>query len=673
MARARGLPVQAFGIFILAASVGVAGGLLSVAFQQLLDLLQQWFMGASGPTATVARSLDTVQRVLVPAGGGLVAAILLLVVRNQRGPFGITDIIELVATRRGGIKPFTSLGQILSSACSIASGASIGKEGPNSQLAATVGAVLGRVFKRDSRTRSVLLGCGVAAGMACAYNAPIAGALFVMEVVLGNFAMDVFAPIVVASVGAILVQRAFVADAILFESKVSLTHPGLVVSAAVLGAVCGFGSVVFRRTLNLGARLFTLVKLPLLVTLPVAGLMVGCIGLWLPETWGNGRSVLEILIGVQTPTFAFVGSLMVMKIVATAVSTGSGALGGIFTPNLVVGAALGAFFADVVAVAVPGSGDHRIAFALVGMAGLCAATTHAPITAVILVFELTRDYGLILPLMLCAIIGSITARMLNRDSLYTARLRARGHDDSTGIEQLAMQRTFVRDLVRHDAVSVVDTASFDAVMDLFANARRDSVYVVDAAGLLLGHVHLHDVKFYINDPTLGSLVIAGDLSRPTPTVTLDESLAQILPRFDDPDLDEVAVVAGATDKRLLGTLTRRDVLTCLSDEVLQTQQLRAKVTQGSGGASYVELPPGCEIARIPVPGALHGRALDTIDFAALRLVPLFLIRAAEDGTETRVMADPAAVLEPDSSIVVLGARDQIAAFQSGHSEGDDDA
>lgn len=662
MTRARGLPVQAFGIFILAATVGVAGGLLSVGFQRLLDILQELFMGAGGLTAEVARSLDTTQRVLVPAVGGLVAGLLLLLVRNRRGPFGITDIIELVATRRGQIQPLTSFGQILSSACSIASGASIGKEGPNSQLAATVGAVLGRVFKRDSRTRSVLLGCGVAAGMACAYNAPIAGALFVMEVVLGNFAMDVFAPIVVASVGAILVQRAFIADTVLYQAGVSMTHPGLVVSAALLGAVCGFGSVAFRRTLAASSTVFARLRLPLLVSLTLGGLAVGCIGVWLPETWGNGRGVLDILIH-QTPTFGFVAALMVMKMVATAISTGSGALGGIFTPNLVVGAALGAFFADVVHFAAPGLGDHRVAFALVGMAGLCAATTHAPITAVILVFEMTRDYALILPLMLCAIIASITARMLNRDSLYTARLRARGHDDSAGIEELAMQRTFVRDLVKRDIATVVDTAPFDQVMDMFANARRDSVYVVDAAGMLLGHVHLHDVKFYINDPTLSSLVIAGDLSRPTPTVTLDESLAQILPRFDDPDLDEVAVIAGTDDRRLLGQIARRDVLACLSDEVLQTQQLRAKVSTGGTGASYVELPAGCEIAKIPVPGALQGRALDTIDFAALRLVPLFLVHVQDDGTEVRIMADPSSVLQANTAVVVLGPRDQIAVFR----------
>src|SRR5262249_29320260 len=150
-------------------------------------------------------------------------------------------------------------------------------------------------------------------------------------------------------------------------------------------------------------------------------------------------------------------------------------------------------FGSLVHAIAPSAGDNRIAFALVGMAGLCSATAHAPITAVLMVFEMTHDYGLMLPLMLCSIIGSITARLLTRESLYTARLRAKGHVDVSGIEELALAQTFVRDLMRPDVATVRDTDTFDAVLDKFTSARRDSVFVVDGQGALLGHVHIHDV------------------------------------------------------------------------------------------------------------------------------------------------------------------------------------
>src|SRR5690606_36061790 len=230
MAQARGLPVKAFGLFLAAAAVGALGGLLSAFFQRLLLALQALAMGSDGKLNDVVPTLRVEERLLVPTIGGLLAALLLRLIRDQRGPFGITDIIELIATRKGTIRPLHSLVQIVSSAYSIATGASIGKEAANSQLAATGAAILNRLFRADSRTRAVVLGCAVAAGMACAYNAPISGALFVMEVVLGNFAMDIFSPIVVSSVCAILVNREFIDDWVLLSPQhaVKLGDPRLV-------------------------------------------------------------------------------------------------------------------------------------------------------------------------------------------------------------------------------------------------------------------------------------------------------------------------------------------------------------------------------------------------------------------------------------------------------------
>jgi len=663
MAQPRGHPVKAFWIYVLAAAVGGVGGLLSVAFQALLAALQTLAMGDGADPDRVAATLSITERLIIPTLGGVLAALCLRLIKDQRGPFGITDVIELVSTRKGTIRPLHSLVQIISSACSISTGASVGKEGANSQLAATVAASLTRLFKMDTRTRAVLLGCGIAAGMSCAYSAPIAGALFVMEVVLGNFAMDIFAPIVVASVCAILVNQSFLGKWTLFKSDALLDPPVLVLSAVVLGGVCAVGSVVFQRTLLLGRSIFTRIGLPLLVTLPAGGLLIGAIGVWRPEVWGNGRGVIEALTAPgAVPAVGAVAALSVLKMLGTAISTGSGALGGVFTPNLVVGAALGSFFGSLVHAIFPGTGDHRVAFALVGMAGLCSATAHAPITAVLMVFEMTRDYGLMLPLMLCSIVSSVIARLITPDSIYTARLRAKGHTDAAGIEELAMSQTFVRDLMRSDVARVTDTETFDAVVEHFASARRDTVFVVDAKGTLLGHIHLHDVKLYMNDPTLASVVIAGDLSRATPSVTPDESLAQVLPRFDDPELDELAVVDAGPTRQLIGRVTRRDVIACLSDEVLRTRQLRAKVRASGVGASYVELPPDSQIAHIPVSSELEGRALDSLELDGMGVIPLFVVRTLADGTQSRVLAEPNTVLENGSELVVLGPQNQLKAL-----------
>lgn len=655
---------------MLAACVGAASGVLGVGFLELVGELQRLAMGSAASVVEAAHGLSAWQRVAVPASGGLAAALCLLAIRNRRGPFGITDVLALVVTRKGTIRMRDSLVQILSSGCSISTGSSIGREGANSQLGATVGAALGALFRCDSRTKAVLLGSGVAAGMAISYNAPIAGALFVMEVILGNFAMDVFAPIVVASVVATLVSNAMVdVRGPLYASTIELTQWYLVLPVVFLGAICGAGAIFFREALALGSRMFRLARLPLLVSLPLGGALVGAIGIAWPQAWGNGYDVLVDLTEQRLP-LAMLLSIAIWKLAATALSTGSGALGGVFTPNLVVGAAFGGGFGHVVSLIVPDTMHLEpttlvVGFALVGMAGLCSATAHAPITSILLAFELTRDYGLILPLMLCSIIASITARLFDRESFYTARLRDIRHLLAGGMEELAMQRNVVRDVMRKDTVAVRDTATFDEVMEVVGNARRDTVYVLADDDHLLGRIHIHDVKYFINDPTLGSVVIAADLSRPAQQVLPDQSLASMLERFEDPDLEELPVVASLQTPRLLGRLTRRDVIALLSDQVLGQRQLQARLATGDKPqGAWLDLPPGTDLEKVPVPDALVGRALDSLDLPGTAgLTPLLVVEPDGEGAERRRLPQPHDVLAPGAALVVLGRREAIAAFR----------
>ena len=263
----KGLRLRASGIFMLAGIIGALGGLLGAEFQKGVRTLWGLVMhrdGAVDSVVSAARGLADHERLLIPAAGGLVAGLFLLLIHNKRNPFGIADIIGLVALRRGTIRLRESLAQILSSACTIGTGGSIGREGANSQIAATVGAGLCSMFRVSSRTRAILLGCGVSAGMACSYNAPIAGAIFVMEAVLGNFAMDVFAPVVVASVLSTMVRQwRLGGDAIYNVPQVEQLEVGLVLAALILGVLCGFGGIAFRRALKLGRHVHCKTGTPL--------------------------------------------------------------------------------------------------------------------------------------------------------------------------------------------------------------------------------------------------------------------------------------------------------------------------------------------------------------------------------------------------------------------------
>ncbi|MEO0481832.1 MAG: chloride channel protein [Planctomycetota bacterium] len=649
-------------LHLLALAVGLLGGLLGVGFRNGVREIEKFLLDADSP---VTADLSTAETLLLPTLGGLGAGLILLMIRCDRGPFGISDLVELVSTRRGRIRPFRSLMQILSSGFSIASGGSIGREGANSQFGATLATVFGQWARLSPRLRSVLLGCGIAAGMASAYRAPIAGAMFVMEVVLGNFAMDVFAPVVVASVASTIVTRHFLgAEAIYEMGALEMTSWPLVTAAAALGALCGFGGPMFRSCLLAGQRAFTAFNAPLPVKMAIGGLIVGVIGLEVPQAWGNGQSTIEVLAEPgAAPGFGLMIGLLLAKLVATSVTAGSGALGGTFTPNLVVGAAFGAAFSRVVDLVA--EGDHHTEFALVGMAGLCAATAHAPITAVILVFEMTNDYGLILPLMLCSILSSLVARTIDRDSIYTAKIRAKGHDPAAGLEELAVKRSYVRTIMRRDPESIISTATFDAVLEAFLGSRRGLLYAVDAEGQLQGHLRLHDVKAYLHEGSLGSFVIAQDLARPSAGVRPEQTLAELLPRFDTEELDELPVVEA--DGRLVGRITRGDLVACIRDEVLGQRALRARLqATESGEEDLLSLPEDTEIARVPIPDAWVGRAVGSLELVeSLSVHPLIIVRTDETGHTSRLLADSESVLEENDSVVVLAHRQTIDGLRDG--------
>jgi CIC family chloride channel protein len=676
MGGAKGIPIRAFAIFLLAAAIGVAGGVLGSGFQIGLDQIQQLLTGRqllpSGQYEDLSAAVNALpwwRVVAVPTLGGLCAGLLLLLLRRGRKPpFGVTDIVGMVQLRRGTIRLRDSLVQIASSACSIGSGGSIGREGGTLHLAATVAAKLNELLPLRSRARAMLLGCGVSAGMSAAYNAPIAGAMFVMEIVLGNFAMDVFAPIVVSSVLATMVRWVLLGENAIYGEvlppDLKVLSWNLVLAAIVLGLMCGVGGILFRKALAWGRRAMQLPRVPLPVRLMLGGLVVGVIGLWLPQTWGNGFEVIKE-IAHDAPPMGLIAALLFWKVVATSATVGSGALGGIFTPNLVIGAAFGGFFAHGLQWFVHGPMDHNefAAFAFVGMAGLTAATMHAPVTAVVLVFELTGHYQLVLPVMLCSIVASIVASMIDEDSYYTATLKARGQAVPTGIEELAIKTTYVRDVMRKDLLTVADTAGFDEVMDVLANHRGDTIYVLDKQGALSGRIQLQDVKNFINDPSLGSVVIAADLTRPAVTVTPEDSLANVLKHFDDPELDELAVVAPQS-QRLIGRVRQQDVIAGFRSEVLGQQRRARFQAAGDRRTSLVELPAEWEVATLTVPDAWHQLTIDNLpaDVQAW-LVPMVVTVTDGNGTATRVPATQELVLHEGQQMLALCRNEDLRRWQ----------
>ncbi len=374
-----------------------------------------------------------------------------------------------------------------------------------------------------------MVACGAAAGIASAYNAPIGGALFVAEIVLGSISMESFGPLLFASFMASVLARALGSGMALYEvQSFRLESFGELFAYLGLGLLAGLFAPAFLWLLETGTKLFARLPLPLWGRMALGGLVVGAISINHPYVWGNGQGALQVILDTDW-VWSVLLVLLVMKLAATTATIGSGAVGGIFTPTLLVGAVIGALVGNAVHGFAP---DHTGAphfYALVGAGAFLAATTHAPLMAILIMFDMTLAHEIVLPLMLACVGAHIVAQSLRLTSIYAVPRKAR-REELPARETLATLT--VATLLRPDPPSISARAPLAQILDAFVGRRHNNLYVVDGAGLFQGVIPLHEIKSMLNDPELHRLTIADDFLREEfPRVRPDTGLDVALQLF----------------------------------------------------------------------------------------------------------------------------------------------
>jgi CIC family chloride channel protein len=541
--------------------IGFGGALASIGFRYATRELHKLMTGSSTPGLVESfMELSWWARLTIPALGGLLAGLTLFLGMRWRGAVTTTDYMEAVVLGDGKISTRRSLVKCLSAMFTIASGGSIGREGPMVQLSSLVASIMGRLRHWSTPRLRLLVGCGAAAGIASAYNAPIAGALFVAEIVLGSVAMEFFGPLVFASVIATLTVRGFIGnDPIYAIPHFQLNSNWEILPYLLLGLFAGVVAPWFLRLLRAAERLAGRAPIPVFLKMLVGGLIVGLLAVFHPEVCGNGYSTVNTILA-GSRTWQIVAVILIFKVLATAATFGSGAVGGVFTPTLFVGASLGYLFGIVGGYMPLGLTSNPSAFALVGMGAFLAATTHAPIMAIIMIFELTLDYQIILPLMLACVVGYYTSVRIEKRSIYTEALKRKGAGDYR--HQLA--ELHVRDLIKPDPLTVSPTARFAEIGQKFIANRFNYLYVTED-GRFIGAISLQDIKPYLNAPEIAELVIAGDIVREDfPVISPSASLSEALDCFARHLGERLPVVSGADGHRLIGSLSKTDVILALA-------------------------------------------------------------------------------------------------------------
>jgi CIC family chloride channel protein len=613
-----------YGVAIV--TVGVLAGAFAILFRGAMHLVFVRLFQAPD-VFRAFRALPAGWRVFLPTLGGAAAATLGLIAARRSGGHGVAEILEAVVLGRGRISTPTTLWKALGSFVALVTGGSVGREGPLLQFGAASGSMAGDRFHLGPKRSRALVAAGAAAGFAAAYNTPIAAVLFVLEVVTGLIALDVVLPVVVATAISTWLSRLALGGGPLYGLRGFSLLSGRELGAyAALGVVTGLVGPAFMSMLSAGNRAFKRLPLPASIRGAVGGLVVGLLALRLTEVTGNGYEVIQLMLGARYAA-PMLGLLLIAKAVATTASVSSGSPGGVFTPSLFLGAATGGIVGALVHVLLPTHGFLG-GYVLVGMAGAIAATTHAPIMATVLGFELSGDYAIVLPLFVATVLATVVARRLRADSIYTEELRRRGIAWEGTLTQRLAQTVRARDIFEHDPYVVSEDAPLRAALDLLAESQARVVFVtggerVRAIDLHLGLRHRSERRRDPPDATCGSVAIA------VPAASPDDDLLVLSEKLFDVDWGEIPVVDPEAPGRPIGVVTRRALLAAFDRELLERDLLYTRVVWFEGqheSADYLELPRGYRVEIIAPPAASVGTAVDVTGLRSRAGVILLGIR-----------------------------------------------
>jgi CIC family chloride channel protein len=653
-----------YGAAIVA--VGVMAGAFAILFREAMHLVFARLFHQPDVFRAI-RALPPALRLLLPAVGGAAAATLGVVAARRAGGHGVAEILEAVVLGRGRISTSTTLWKALGSFAALVTGGSVGREGPLLQFGAASGSMAGDRFHLGPKRSRALVAAGAAAGFAAAYNTPIAAVLFVLEVVTGLIALEVVLPVVVATAISTWLSRLALGASPLYGLRAFSLLSGRELGAyAALGVVTGLLGPAFMSMLSAGNRAFGRLPLPASLRGAVGGLVVGLLALRLAEITGNGYEVIQLMLDARYAA-PMLGLLLVAKAVATTASVSSGSPGGVFTPSLFLGAATGGIMGALVHVLLPTHGFLG-GYVLVGMAGAIAATTHAPIMATVLGFELSGDYAIVLPLFVATVLATVVSRRLRADSIYTEELRRRGIAWEGTLTQRLAQTVRARDILEHDPYLVSETAPLRTALDLLAETRARVVFVtggeqVRAIDLHLALQHRSEGGRDRPDATCGSVAVA------VPAASPDDDLLVLSEKLFDVDWGEVPVVDPKRPGHPLGIVTRRALLAAFDRELLERDLLYTRVVWFEGqheSADYLELPRGYRVEIIAPPAAAVGRAVDVTGLRSGAGVIVLGVRRAPSGgrpewleaetIERTSSADRWMVVGTDRAVQTLRAR-----------------
>lgn len=647
-------------MIIIAIIIGVLAGFSAIGIRAMIKFFSE--ISFPGPGNLLQNMMDTpwILILIIPVIGGLIVGPIIHYLAPEAKGHGVPEVMQAILLKGGQIRGRVAFVKAVASAISIGTGGSVGREGPIIQIGSSLGSVVGQFLRVSPKRLKTLVGCGAAAGIAAAFNAPIAGALFAVEIVLMDFAVAQFSPIVISSVMATVISHTFEGNfAAFIVPKYQLASPLEIGFYFILGAASGLIAYLFIKTLYYCEEIFeNRINIPESFKPALGGLGIGIIALAFPQIMGVGYdSINNALYGNMIWYIALI--LIFMKILATSLTLGSGGSGGIFAPSLFMGAMLGYFFGSFVHTYFPGITASPGAYALVAMGGLVAGTTRAPITAIIIVFELTNDYHIILPLMITCIMSMIISSKLSRESIYTLKLVLRNIGLKEGMETNVMESIYVKDVYRKEFESILVTDNFSQIVNRIIRGKEADFPVVDSEGHVSGMISIHDIKDYLYErESLQNLLIAGDISNPYfESISPDESCQIALDKLRKYSFDGLPVVTETNSRKIIGVIWRKDIQDAYDREIERrelTSNLASLITMKEE-EPMVHFMEGYSIIEVAPPKTFIGKSIRELNIRRQYGVDVLSIKIKEKkGERINAIPSPEYIIKANDTLIIAG-------------------
>ncbi|MDX8382948.1 MAG: chloride channel protein, partial [Ghiorsea sp.] len=482
----------------------------------------------------------------------------------------IPGVIEALSERGGKIDVKKAAGEVVANIVSVGSGASMGREAPTVALGASLASLLGQKFKLNEKQIRTLVGCGVAAGIAASFNAPIAGVLFALEVILADYAIATFTPIVMAAVIATVITRAELGNFPMFTiPEFRLVSSWEIPAYIGLGIFCGLLAAITVKLLPKSRSLFEKYVRQPIFRPAIAGLLLGCCALLVPEIMSLGygtvdgillESIDTDMLGSALPLALFLLILLIMKVLTSVICSGGGFGGGMIGPSLFIGATAGALYGGIVHDILPAWSESYGAYALVACGAMLAATVQAPMSSILMVFELSSDYHIMVPLMTACVVAALVKRMFGKESVITEALQEKGVDTEWSLERSWMRAVPVSRIPWRSIPSVAASAPLAELKSVYVSTGKGCVVVVDEQGDMVGLVTFEDLKMWLLDAALDHVVVASEVANPN-VLCLSEgnSLLDAIEILDRESFEQMPITSAKNPKKILGILSRNAV------------------------------------------------------------------------------------------------------------------